>query len=315
MWNLCLICGCHKPLYGFPLNKGSLLGVKNQCKCCGNKAYKLKAALKKPIPMYVTHKKCPSCESCLPSEEFYVVNGKLAGWCKVCSKAKNKVTYAKHRPRILEKAREYVKNNQEKIKAYRKDRYDKNTDEIKAKNRKWAMDNREERSKVNKERRNELASFTRWAHRLVVEDTPKLREKDDLWVKCKKCGSEFRPSNGECEQRIRSLTRTDYGSINFYCSADCKNSCDVFGMRINRRSELAGNKKLRNCQTTSKKQLVGIQADTDGSSYCERCGDITDRLELHHTLPISEYKDKANNVSTMILLCHKCHVDTHRQCK
>jgi hypothetical protein len=135
-------------------------------------------------------------------------------------------------------------------------------------------------------------------------------------VDCKKCGKQYAPSVIAIRTRIYAYEGKQPGESNFYCSEYCKSSCFIFNAKSNHidprlRKDEEETVRARSCQTKALKQL---QCDhNNGQSYCEKCGDFVD-VELHHTLPIAEFGEKAIDSSGHILLCAGCHTTIHKEC-
>lgn len=155
--------------------------------------------------------------------------------------------------------------------------------------------------------------------RIPQTDSPEESSSGLIMVSCKGCGVHFIPTRTEIGGRIRAFEGRASGAteMNFYCSDKCKISCPVFGAKTTQpdprlRMPLTKSQAVRSCQTKALKQ---IQCDhNDGQSFCEKCGDFID-VELHHTLPVSEFGLDAIAPSGHILLCAGCHTSIHAGCK
>jgi 5-methylcytosine-specific restriction endonuclease McrA len=71
------------------------------------------------------------------------------------------------------------------------------------------------------------------------------------------------------------------------------------------------NNLVRSCQTNHLKQL---QLDEVGYNYCEKCGNKTTIVELHHTLEVAKHGLNSINSAGHILLCSECHKELTKQC-
>lgn len=152
--------------------------------------------------------------------------------------------------------------------------------------------------------------------RIPSSDNPIIIDKT-VYVSCKNCGKLFSPRVIDIRTRISCLDGVQSGESNFYCSDKCKEHCAVFNAKTNHpdprlRKPKTETAKARSCQSKTLKQ---IQCDeTNGQSYCEKCGDLID-VELHHTIPVAELPKDAINPASHILLCAGCHVTLHRECR
>ncbi len=138
-----------------------------------------------------------------------------------------------------------------------------------------------------------------------------------IHVACKLCGKHFAPQYRHISSRIIAFSgRFGATENNFYCSDECKEECPIFGAQSHAtdprlRKPKSQTEKARSCQTKALKQL---QCDhNNGQSYCEKCGDFVD-VELHHTLTVAEFGEKAIDSSGHILLCAGCHTTIHKEC-
>jgi hypothetical protein len=139
-----------------------------------------------------------------------------------------------------------------------------------------------------------------------------------VYATCKMCGKHFPPTYRQVCARIKAFEGDGPGHSenNFYCSDSCRESCPTFNYKTHTtdprlRKPKSETDNARSCQTKTLKQL---QCDHNkGQSYCEKCGDFID-VELHHTLPVSQFAKEAINPAGHILLCAGCHVELHGEC-
>lgn len=144
-------------------------------------------------------------------------------------------------------------------------------------------------------------------------DCPSIGEDGFVTVECKMCGKPYSPTYAQIRGRIKSYNGKMSGESNFYCSNTCKDSCPVYRANTDPRlrKPKSETQKSRSCQNKTLKQLQCDQ--NNGQSHCEKCGDLIE-VDLHHTLPVAEYGEKAMNPASHILLCAGCHVELHRVC-
>lgn len=151
-------------------------------------------------------------------------------------------------------------------------------------------------------------------YQIPISDNPCVIN-GNINVSCKMCGKVFPPTRMQVYQRIRAINGKTNGECNFYCSDLCKNTCILYHHKstsIDPRiaPQKSEKQKARSCQSKALKQL---QCDEMGYTYCEKCGELMP--DLHHTLEIAKYGERAINSSTHILLCYKCHLEMHNHCK
>ncbi|NCN28711.1 hypothetical protein GW915_14200 [bacterium] len=275
---VCSRCKVSKPIKDFHKEPRLTHGVRGVCKQCDLEAKRRKALLKKPLPIYQTHKLCLGCGECKPVEDFG--NCKKLTRCNPCKRA--------YRLKILDKVRKASK-----------DYTDRNKPAILAK---------------AKKHRNSPVRNPVYLERLVPSDEPEYRN-GVLFVKCKKCGKHFKPTNAQCKLRVEAINNTGLGEGNFYCSDNCKNTCDIFNRTTRRKSEAETSKMKRDraCQMGIRKALKQLQCDEVGYHYCEICGDIIP-VDMHHTQPVAEGSSEVNNAAGMMLECPYCHVKVHASC-
>lgn len=148
-------------------------------------------------------------------------------------------------------------------------------------------------------------------------DKPAIDRKGYIQVACYFCKNHFKPTVSAILTRKNCFNGAIPGEGNFYCSENCKKTCPTFKFQPDRqtdpRSKLyvppTETQKARAAQTDKLKKAQCLEV---GYNYCERCGDIID-VELHHTLPVSEYGMESIDHDSHMLLCPGCHVTLHRE--
>ena len=85
----------------------------------------------------------------------------------------------------------------------------------------------------------------------------------------------------------------------------------VSSIRMKRRRTI--DEKMRKQHKELKKKKLLLYKKQDGR--CEACGRHfgTEALELHHLVGVSENPGLALVLSNMVLLCHECHCEVHRE--
>ena len=114
------------------------------------------------------------------------------------------------------------------------------------------------------------------------------------------------PTNLQVRSRSGSLIGRLHGENNFYCSDQCKGSCEIFHKQVHREGEAP--KEQREVDP------YAIQKCLEDDDYmCQLCHS-KENVHAHH---IKSYKLNimlANDVENMITLCKDCHFKiVHKQ--
>ncbi len=141
-------------------------------------------------------------------------------------------------------------------------------------------------------------------------DNPKF-----LQVKCKNhnCGKWFNPTNREVRNRIRSINQSverTHGECNFYCSAECKESCPLYNLKSDPNNRSKNNTSRDNLPD----QLREFVLELDNYE-CQMCGAKEEdgaTLECHHIVAYRLDKMLSADADNCITLCNKCHDEIHR---
>lgn len=86
---VCLKCGLERDIERFSPSSANKSGYATWCKDCRNAESLRKRIMKRPLPMYHTHKTCPICLKCKPVDDFYIRKSGHVSWCKICYAEKN----------------------------------------------------------------------------------------------------------------------------------------------------------------------------------------------------------------------------------
>lgn len=226
-------------------------------------------------------KECTKCRKLKDEKEFINDKGKVVKTCKRCRE------YLKeYRERSKEQQKEYRERNKEQRKEYDKERYERNKAYYK---------------EQMKEYRKSSAKYETYAHKLTVEESPKKSKNGKLLVRCTKCGEYFAPTNSEVKSRISALEGKLSGECRLYCSLECKDSCEIYGVNYDPYAEHASVERDPQWAKMVKERANFI---------CERCGS-TRELEAHHEIPIKMNPELVNDEDNGICLCRDCHVEAH----
>jgi len=137
---------------------------------------------------------------------------------------------------------------------------------------------------------------------------------NEIQVRCKynKCKNSkenngwFTPSSSQIHERIRHLEKpwgNDGGY--FYCSNECKEKCDLFGLR----SDPFKNKTQVSTyeeRIIFRQEVLRRQKDEYGYNSCEMCGS-KENLQVHHEKPQKTHPGMTLDPDNGIILCKKCH--------
>ena len=85
----------------------------------------------------------------------------------------------------------------------------------------------------------------------------------------------------------------------------------ISNVRLKKRPirDLLRNDFVKDHLKEKKQKLYTIQ-----EGKCPHCGQVfeIEKMELHHILPLSRFPQFGQAIKNMILLCHHCHVELHR---
>lgn len=243
---------------------------------------------------------CPGCEEAKEAtlENFHSDKRNkdgLFGLCKKCVTKRNKIRYKKNKELILQQNKEYRTKNKEKLAKYDKERKPKNKEKIK---------------EYNKEYRQRPALYDTYAHQLEWCEKVKRNGKF-LEVICTKCKIWFIPTNTCVSMRIYAINGNTTGNseYRFYCSEECKNTCEIYHKKpddLMRDDAIkAGRIPWHNVDRELQRELREIVLERDNYT-CQECGS-TDNPECHHIKPVATEPIESADVDNCITLCEKCH--------
>ena len=255
-------------------------------------------------------KKCVTCRKLKGEKEFINDKGKVVKKCIKCREymkvyyARNKEYYKEymkeyseeHREQIKECKKEYMKEYRERNKVYYKE-YNK---EYRERNKAWYKEYMKEH---NKEYKRRSAKYETYAHKLTVEESPRKGKRGELLVRCTKCGKYFAPTNIDVQNRINALEGRGSGESRLYCSQECKDACEIYGVNYDPYAKHASIERDPAWAKAIKKRA---------SFTCERCGS-TSELEAHHEIPVKVDQSLVNDEMNGICLCHECHMKAHSE--
>lgn len=196
------------------------------------------------------------------------------------------------------------------------------------KSKKWESDNRDRKEYhkkyyiLNKEKYKEISKTYNKSFSLYktfnnkidyCEDTRKdPYNKKLLQVKCSynKCNKWFNPTNREVLHRIQSLNGNQNGEMNFYCSNECKQKCNVYGKSIRTLIKIDEIKSgvritIREDQSQLRQMILSTR-----KHQCEICGS-NDKLIIHHIEPVKCNPIESLDIDNIIILCPICEKRAH----
>ena len=146
-----------------------------------------------------------------------------------------------------------------------------------------------------------------------IRDAPYEKGKAGIQVTCKKCNEWFTPTYQMIANRILSIDKNK-NNHHFYCSDDCKNSCSLFGFRIDRflnNLNRPDTDPIHNSPeyTTFRNEVLARQRKEESDScynHCEICNSESN-LHVHHEHPVKTHPHLALDPDNGIILCSSCH--------
>ena len=162
--------------------------------------------------------KCRKCVD-LKKSEWVKNNGKSVEisrnkW-KNANKDKIKHEYIRDKEKIKKRSSGRYENRKNKILQDRKDKYAKNRTKFIEK----AKKHKKSKAKYSTYKEQLFADEAREAKGYILE------------VKCKHCKKWFSPLNRSVQDRLRAINGKSSGENHFYCSHECKDSCEVYGKK------------------------------------------------------------------------------------
>lgn len=138
----------------------------------------------------MNNRKCPGCDEYKNTGCFGKDSSRKDGLHRLCKDCR-KNEYTKNRTAVLEKRKEYRKNNKEKIKLYKSEYYKENKKEVLKKNKKWIEENKDRKKETDKiwnklNRKKKTKSGKKWSEgniEKVRESRKKWRKNNPEWHK------------------------------------------------------------------------------------------------------------------------------------
>ena len=147
-----------------------------------------------------------------------------------------------------------------------------------------------------------------------LRDNPNIEiGKAKIQVRCKKCNNWFTPTHSQLSNRILELKNNRDGCY-FYCSDSCKNSCPLFGLKVNNflnNLNRSDTDPIQNSPeyTTFRNEVLARQRKEESDScynHCEICNSESN-LHVHHEHPVKTHPHLALDPDNGIILCSSCH--------
>lgn len=147
-----------------------------------------------------------------------------------------------------------------------------------------------------------IALFDTYAKQLLpmekVRRYPRISG-EVLQVICYNCKKWFTPKLTDVKRRIMAISGKISGEQHFYCSDDCKHTCDVFWQITRRKSEIVSNRPYVDPEWRH------MALERDGYE-CQICGSKIN-IDVHHIEPATQNPILSNDVDNAITLCKNCH--------
>jgi hypothetical protein len=164
-----------------------------------------------------------------------------------------------------------------------------------------------------------LPEYNKYAPQLEWCEEVRRNKQDQnmLEVKCFKCGKWYIPTLGNLNSRIQILKNNDnyQGQSRFYCSNECKNTCSIFGKKIESlmKQDVVISGRISWMELTREVQPELRQIVLKRDKYkCVKCNSIKN-LQCHHILPVSIEPLLSADTDNCIILCKDCHKEVHKQ--
>jgi hypothetical protein len=145
-----------------------------------------------------------------------------------------------------------------------------------------------------------------------IRELPKSEWKvgmSDKQFRCKRCNKWFTPTIRQVLNRNYYLERNKDNSY-FYCSDECENSCNLFGIKANTLLNNIENDSIHTSaeyQTFRQEVLTRqLQSEDLCFNHCEICNSELD-IHVHHEHPVKTHPHLALDPDNGIILCGSCH--------
>ena len=239
-------------------------------------------------------KQCSKCHVIKNVTEFLKDrNGLHISQCRSCRNAYLKL---------------YRKDNKESISEKAKNKRINNIEHFKEKGRLNRYKNKKQISEKGKIYNRKYTSYDKSTY-LTVEECPRLADDGvSLEVKCKYCGSYFKPTNMQVTRRIQSIKGQQSGESSLYCTVNCKRSCGTYWkVRYTKEQSINTSREVQ-------PELRKLVLERDDYK-CKKCNKSKDQIPLHchHIDPVVCNPIESADIDNCITLCKDCHRDVHNQ--
>ena len=66
-----------------------------------------------------------------------------------------------------------------------------------------------------------------------------------------------------------------------------------------------------NIDSTYRMKDLRREVKASQGNRCQMCGEVSERMELHHILPVARFPELWNDRRNCVALCHDCHKEIH----
>lgn len=156
--------------------------------------------------------------------------------------------------------------------------------------------------------RKKLPLFDTYAHQIeyVHEVRPVVRGGIKLLeVRCKNCNNWFVPKTNDVRSRLGSLVGRKDGENNFYCSNECKNSCNIFNQQKWPKNHKPRKTNKSIWYTNAELRIWREEVLKRADYKCEYCGEKA--TIAHHSKPKKLEPFLALDPEYGVACCEKCH--------
>ena len=171
-----------------------------------------------------------------------------------------------------------------------------------------------------------LSSFKTYGKRLIdIGESVREGPNGEVQIRCyySECRKWHNANKDQVQNKLRNSNTMGNGEGNIYCSDKCAEDCVVHGFNpftmVDPDSKLFVSKtvteEVRACAKVDRRELMRLQIDEFGHTYCDKCGIITNKIEHHHTQEVAKTGKEAITPAGHMLICGECHKEFTSSCR